>query len=58
MVDFTKKAAEEAMAALDEMYRGLPKTKQGEYLGHLNEISLFIEAAKREAMLKHKAEAK
>jgi hypothetical protein len=31
------------------MFEGLPKSKKMNYLGHLNDISLFLEAAGRHA---------
>ena len=47
--DFTKAEATATLEAVDELFKGLPKTKQAEYLGHLNDICLFLEAAKRAA---------
>jgi hypothetical protein len=48
-MDFTKEAAENAEQAVDQMFKALSKPKQREYLGHLNEVCLFIEAAKKAA---------
>ena len=50
--EFTKEEADETIIAVDEMYRALPKTKQPKFLGHLNDILLFIEAAKKNAPVK------
>ena len=55
MSNFTKEAADNATEALDEMFKALSKPKQREYLGHLNEVSLFIEAAKRKAPTEEEA---
>jgi hypothetical protein len=46
---FTREEAKETLKAVDELFSVLPKSKQGEYLGHLNDICLFIEAAGRAA---------
>lgn len=46
---FSKEEADFTMKALNELFEALPKTRRMEYLGHLNDISLFIEAAKRNA---------
>jgi hypothetical protein len=47
--EFTKQEADETSKAVDELFRALSKPKQREYLGHLNDISLFISAAKAAA---------
>ena len=47
--EFTKEEATETEKAVDEMFRALPKSKQREYIGHLNDIFLFISAAKKAA---------
>lgn len=46
---FTKQEADFVHTAANEMFLGLPKSKRMEFLGHLNDIFLFIEAAKRAA---------
>jgi len=46
---FTKQEADETIKAVEEMYKALPKAKQAAFIGHLNDIFLFIEAAKRNA---------
>jgi len=33
----------------DELFEAIPKSKRFNYLGHLNDICLFVEAAKRAA---------
>ena len=46
---FTQKEAKRILEVVDDLFSGLPKTRQGSYLGHLNDICLFIEAAGRVA---------
>lgn len=46
---FTKEEAGETRKAVEEMFDALPKSKKSEYFGHLNDILLFIEAAKKQA---------
>ncbi len=46
---FTKEEADNATEATEEMFKALPKTKQMQYLGHFNDILLFIAAAKERA---------
>lgn len=45
------------LAAVDEMFKAIPKKKQGEYLGHLNEVCLFVEGVKRAAEIEVEARA-
>ena len=47
--DFTKAEATETMKAVEELFNAVAKSKRVEYFGHLNDIMLFLEAAKREA---------
>jgi hypothetical protein len=44
----TKENAAICYEAIRELFDALPKSKRNEFLGHLNEIFLFLEAAKRE----------
>ncbi len=46
---FTKEEATQTIKAVDEIFKALSKSKQGEYLGHLNDICLFLQAAEKEA---------
>lgn len=46
---FTKDKAQDTIEAVNEMFQALPKKKQGEYLGHLEDIMLFLAAVKRAA---------
>lgn len=46
---FTKEEAKETEEAVTEMFKALSKPKQLEYFGHLNDIMLFINAAKIKA---------
>ncbi len=47
--DFTKEEATATEEAVKEMFDALPKRKQMDYLGHLNDIYLFLGAAKKAA---------
>lgn len=40
---------ENALDAIDDIFKALPKKRQPEFLGHLNEISLCLEDGKAEA---------
>lgn len=46
---FSKQEADATATAVDEMFNAIPKSKRMEFIGHLNDIMLFIEAAKRSA---------
>jgi len=46
---FTKQEAEETVKAIGEMFNAIPKSRRMEYIGHYNDILLFIEAAKQAA---------
>ncbi len=52
---FTKDEGKNAKWALGEMYDAIPKKKQLDFIGHLNDIALFIEAAIRHAPEKKRA---
>ena len=47
--DFTKEEATETEEAFTEVFRALSKKKQGEFIGHANDIFLFLDAAKKAA---------
>lgn len=47
--EFTKEEAEETKTAVDEIFDGLSKRNQGGFLGHLNDIHLFLSAAGKAA---------
>ncbi len=47
--DFTKEEAQETKKAVEEMFEAIPKSKRLGFIGHLNDIFLFIEAAGRNA---------
>lgn len=47
--DFTKQEADRTREAVSEMFDAIPKRKRMEYLGHLNDICLFLTAAERAA---------
>ncbi len=46
--DLTKENAATCLEAVNEMFEAISKSKRIEYLGHLNEVCLFLERAKRE----------
>ena len=45
--EFTKEEAQATEDAFEEVFKALPKRKQGEYLGHANDIYLFLAACKK-----------
>lgn len=47
--EFTKAEAKETISAVEEMFKALSKAKQREYIGHWNDIALFLGAAQRAA---------
>lgn len=47
--EFTKEEAGEVAVAVEEIWSALSKRKQAEYLGHLNDILLFLTAVIRRA---------
>jgi hypothetical protein len=55
--EFTKQEAAATQDAVEEIFHALPKTKQVGFVGHLNDISLFIQAAAKAAPDEQPAEA-
>jgi len=47
--EFTKEEAQATIDAVNEVLEGMSKKKKMEYLGHFNDIFLFLEAAKQAA---------
>lgn len=47
--EFTQEETQATIEAVKEVMEGMSKRKQMEYLGHFNDIFLFLEAAKRAA---------
>ncbi len=47
--EFTKEEAEQTRKAVDELFEAIPKSKRQDFIGHLNDVFLFLEAAKRAA---------
>lgn len=45
--DLTKQNAANCYEALNEMFEAIPKSKRMNYLGHWNDLSLFLESAKQ-----------
>ena len=43
----SKEEADASREALDEIMKGLSKNKVPEFIGHFNDIFLFIDAAKK-----------
>lgn len=46
--DFTKEEAAATEEAFQEVFKALPKRKQLDFLGHANDIYLFLAACRRE----------
>lgn len=44
---FTKQEGARTLEAVNELFAALPKSKRYNYLNHLNDICLFLEAAQR-----------
>lgn len=47
--EFTKEEAEETQKTVKEMFEALPKKKQMEFIGHWNDVALFVGAAAKHA---------
>ena len=47
--EFTKQEASRTREAVDEMFEAIPKSKRMGYMGHLNDILLFLSAAEKAA---------
>jgi len=45
--EFTKEEAAATIEAFDEVFKALPPKKKAEYIGHANDIFLFLEACER-----------
>lgn len=45
--DFTKEEAQATIEAFDELFKATPPKKKQEFIGHANDIFLFLEACKR-----------
>lgn len=45
--EFTKEEAQATIEAFDEVFKALPPKKKAEYIGHANDIFLFLEACKQ-----------
>ena len=46
---FTKQEADNCIEALDEIMKSMPRGQLGKSLGHLNDLFLFLKAAKEHA---------
>ncbi len=47
--EFTKEEATQIEEAFTEVFKALSKKKQVEFIGHANDIYLFLDAAKKSA---------
>ena len=47
--EFTKEEAQATIEAVNEIMKAMPKNKVGAFIGHFNDVFLFLEAAKRAA---------
>jgi len=47
--EFTKEEAEQTRKAVEEIFEAVPKSKRVGFIGHLNDVFLFLEAAGRVA---------
>lgn len=47
--EFTKEEAVEVRKSFDEIFKALSRSKQMEYLGHANDVYLFLSAAEKVA---------
>jgi hypothetical protein len=47
--EFTKQEVDHANKCLESLFEGIPKSKRGYFLGELNDLGLFLQAAKRVA---------
>lgn len=45
--DFTKQEVQFVRKAFDEVFNALPKSKKFEFIGHANDIYLFLSKAER-----------
>lgn len=44
--EFTKQEVEETSKAVEELFNAIPKSRRYDYIGHINDIFLFLDAAK------------
>jgi DNA replication initiation complex subunit (GINS family) len=52
--EFTKEEAERIIKVVTEMFGAISKSKRPNYIGHLNDVFLFIDAAEKVAPLEEK----
>lgn len=46
--DWTKEEAKASLDAVEEIWKALPNRKKADFIGHLNDIALFLGRAQRE----------
>ncbi|HZU97893.1 MAG TPA: hypothetical protein VFF73_14420 [Planctomycetota bacterium] len=56
--EFSKEEADETIKAVQELFEAIAKPKRLNFLGHLNDALLFLEAAKLAAPSEKKPEEK
>lgn len=47
--EFTKEECDSVKEALKEIIKAMPKSKVGDFIGHFNDLFLFINTAKKAA---------
>jgi len=47
--EFTREEAASVKESVEQIFEALPKSKKADFIGHLNDVFLFIEAAARAA---------
>jgi len=47
--EFTKEEAVETVKSVEEMFEAISRAKRSSFLGHLNDVLMFIAAAERKA---------
>jgi hypothetical protein len=47
--EFTKEEAHATIKAVEELHAALPKGRRADFIGHLNDIYLFLQAAEEVA---------
>ena len=56
--NFTKEEAKEILVAVNEVFEAIPRTRRMDFLGHLNDICLFLESCTRECPSESKVKEK
>lgn len=56
--EFTKEEAAATEQAFEEVFEAIPRSKRGAFLGHANDVFLFLHAAKIAAPAEAETKAK